>query len=104
MRRPPTSTRIPADGPQQQRIPFLFVLPSRDDLYDCRLVFHLSGGLALLCDQANSEFANGYAGVFAVQAGVKTRTGLQLKHVLQVVERPNACESPVEVTYYGLGR
>ena len=59
-------------------------------------------GLALLCDQANAEFANGHAGVFAVQAGVKTCTGLQLQHVLSVVERPNACESPVEVTHYGL--
>ena len=60
-------------------------------------------GLALLCDEANLELANRHAGMFAVQASVKTCAGLQLQHVLSVVERPNACESPVEVTHYGLG-
>src|SRR5208337_5642600 len=43
-----------------------------------------------VCDQANPGFANRYARVFAVQAGVKTCTGLQLQHVLSVVELPNA--------------
>jgi hypothetical protein len=60
-------------------------------------------GLALLCDQPDFELPNGHAGVFAVQAGVKTCAGLQLQHILLVVERPNAGESRVEVTHYGLG-
>ena len=57
----------------------------------------------MLCDQANLELANGHAGVFAVQTGVKTCTGLQLQHVLLVVDRPNASKGRVEVTSYGLG-
>jgi hypothetical protein len=52
--------------------------------------------------KANPEFANGHASVFAVQAGVKTCTGPQFQHLLSVVERPNACKRPVQLTDYGL--
>src|SRR5678815_1655430 len=57
----------------------------------------------LLGDAANLELTHWNPAMTAVEMGVDSRAGLQLQHLLGVVQRPDPCEGRTKIVHNRLG-
>src|SRR5262249_26536107 len=60
-------------------------------------------GFPLLADQADLVLAHGHPAVSTIEMRVQARTGLQFQHIIRFVQRPDACERPIQVPDHRLG-